>query len=555
MAGTFGSGTIGGGTFGSPLAVLLTTRKYRDGAYGSGSYGGDLELPPPPVDPGEPPVIVVPPFVPSQPVPAVYALFARDGHLRRTAEITHYQSFKGIMRFNDSGTWTLVLNANAAAAPLLRFVDNPDTDILPPGIILTQDGEELFSGVVKSVQVVKNDDGDVQTVNGVDDTGLLADRIALPNLPGQDYSSQEADIRTGIASTVLMQFVDNNAGPGVDDNERQIPHLALGVDRSFGKTVTGEARLDNLLDLLKKVAADGGVRFQIRQPADTQQLLFEVDHPEDRSQWVIFSRDLGSIASSTVLEAVSSVNAILGGGKGEGTERSFSQDRDDRSVRRYSRIEKFVDLRDVEDDDLHDRIDTMLNEGREQLTVTLSPNETANTQFGRTYRLGDIVAFWDDDRQYLPTINEVAISLDDKGAVILPTLTTSPQKPPQQLGGITRELDTRISTIERTTGVPGGNFITLWYGDVNNVPDGWLLCDGNNGTPDMRGRVPLGSGGQFATGAHSSAATPNGEGGDGKRTSDYYDNAQLTGSGKQVSTAGHRHVLPFYALVFLMRRS
>lgn len=34
--------------------------------------------------------------------------------------------------------------------------------------------------------------------------------------------------------------------------------------------------------------------------------------------------------------------------------------------------------------------------------------------------------------------------------------------------------------------------ITMWYGDPATPPTGWAICDGNNGTPDLRGRVPVG---------------------------------------------------------------
>lgn len=34
---------------------------------------------------------------------------------------------------------------------------------------------------------------------------------------------------------------------------------------------------------------------------------------------------------------------------------------------------------------------------------------------------------------------------------------------------------------------PPGSII-LWHGDVNQIPHGWELCDGSNGTPDLIGR-------------------------------------------------------------------
>lgn len=41
--------------------------------------------------------------------------------------------------------------------------------------------------------------------------------------------------------------------------------------------------------------------------------------------------------------------------------------------------------------------------------------------------------------------------------------------------------------------VPPGS-IVIWSGAVNAVPDGWALCDGENGTPDLRGRFVYGAG-------------------------------------------------------------
>lgn len=42
-------------------------------------------------------------------------------------------------------------------------------------------------------------------------------------------------------------------------------------------------------------------------------------------------------------------------------------------------------------------------------------------------------------------------------------------------------------------GVPSG-VICAWSGTAGNTPDGWALCDGTNGTPDLRDRFVLGAG-------------------------------------------------------------
>lgn len=40
--------------------------------------------------------------------------------------------------------------------------------------------------------------------------------------------------------------------------------------------------------------------------------------------------------------------------------------------------------------------------------------------------------------------------------------------------------------------MPG--MIMLWYGSVATVPSGWAVCDGNNGTPNLKGKFIRGGG-------------------------------------------------------------
>ena len=44
--------------------------------------------------------------------------------------------------------------------------------------------------------------------------------------------------------------------------------------------------------------------------------------------------------------------------------------------------------------------------------------------------------------------------------------------------------------------IPSG-LISMWYGLSIDIPEGWLLCDGTNGTPDLRGRFVVGAGGSY----------------------------------------------------------
>lgn len=55
-------------------------------------------------------------------------------------------------------------------------------------------------------------------------------------------------------------------------------------------------------------------------------------------------------------------------------------------------------------------------------------------------------------------------------------------------------------------GVPKGGII-MWSGAVNQIPSGWALCDGNNGTPNLMDRFVVGAGSGYAVGATGGEAT------------------------------------------------
>lgn len=54
--------------------------------------------------------------------------------------------------------------------------------------------------------------------------------------------------------------------------------------------------------------------------------------------------------------------------------------------------------------------------------------------------------------------------------------------------------------------VPAGAII-MWSGSLIEIPAGWALCDGTNGTPDMRDKFAVGAGLAFAVGAVGGSAT------------------------------------------------
>ena len=48
-------------------------------------------------------------------------------------------------------------------------------------------------------------------------------------------------------------------------------------------------------------------------------------------------------------------------------------------------------------------------------------------------------------------------------------------------------LDNRYTRPSSTADLPNGT-IVAWYAESGNIPNGWVVCDGTNGTPDLRNK-------------------------------------------------------------------
>ena len=63
-----------------------------------------------------------------------------------------------------------------------------------------------------------------------------------------------------------------------------------------------------------------------------------------------------------------------------------------------------------------------------------------------------------------------------------------------------------VTVTSTGTTIPTG-VISLWYGSIGSVPTGWYLCDGSNGTPDLRDRFVVGAGSTYSVAATGGATT------------------------------------------------
>ena len=73
-----------------------------------------------------------------------------------------------------------------------------------------------------------------------------------------------------------------------------------------------------------------------------------------------------------------------------------------------------------------------------------------------------------------------------------------------------QRLDSAISRLEATINtiavIPSG-MIMIWSGSQTAIPEGWVLCDGTNNTPDLTDKFVLGAGGTYTVGDIGGEAT------------------------------------------------
>jgi len=109
---------------------------------------------------------------------------------------------------------------------------------------------------------------------------------------------------------------------------------------------------------------------------------------------------------------------------------------------------------------------------------------------------------------------------------------------------------------------PSG-IIAIWSGAVIDIPNGWLICDGTHGTPDLRDRFIVGAGifftindtggtiehtHDFISDPHNHTFESGDDLGPGTTYNDFTDNRVVTGI-----TDHTDNLPPYYVLAFIMK--
>ena len=137
-----------------------------------------------------------------------------------------------------------------------------------------------------------------------------------------------------------------------------------------------------------------------------------------------------------------------------------------------------------------------------------------------------------------------------------------------------QDLQAQIDALKKTF-IPTG-VIVVWSGPITTIPSGWNLCNGSNGTPDLRDKFVLGAGNSYAVAAtggeethtltvaempahkHSVMEYSGQSGVSGANAYSAHINSNTNGASSDGTTftgdsGAHNNMPPYYALVYIMR--
>lgn len=118
----------------------------------------------------------------------------------------------------------------------------------------------------------------------------------------------------------------------------------------------------------------------------------------------------------------------------------------------------------------------------------------------------------------------IASAISSKADLNSPALTGTPTAPTAGSGTNTTQVAT-TAFVQSAIGTTFAGVIVMWSGTIAAIPSGWVLCNGSNGTPDLRNR--------FIVGAHSDTA--------GVAYTTITGSNTVTGGSKDAIVVSHTH--------------
>lgn len=336
-------------------------------------------------------------------------------------------------RYNEVGTGSFT----ASALPeLMSVLAIPEARVVVMRDGLTGDGPEVeMSGVIEDTPLSWQLDRDgmegfgTVTVRFSEDDSLIAERIVFPS-PLVAITAQTVarySVTAVNAETAIRDLVNLNAGPGAL-SARRVPGLVLGPAAGVGTNVTTSFRFLDLYDALRKIALiGGGLGFRTRQVG--RQIQFSVYQPRDLTEFIVFARSLGNVASIDFDRAVPKSTVAIVGDAQAGVNRVIRERINATAIAAgYRRREQFVDGRSAQNaGELDQAGDERLADDGPSRKLNIVAIETPELRYGYDYGIGDRVTY--DLSDFFPgltgtdIVRGVSIRVTpEKGEVVTPLI-------------------------------------------------------------------------------------------------------------------------------------
>ena len=410
----------------------------------------------------------------------------RDDQLTRVGQLIgpDLVGAQFVLRFNNPGFWSVRLSADSPMAELLRTPGY--------GLVLTDKSGVVLSGPTRSAKLVQTQDDPVGSweIEGSDDLLVLQERLAYPDPVQADVTlqSETNDIRVGPAETVIKGYVDANlvSGPVA----RKVSSLTIATDTGRGGQVRGNARFANLQELVYDLAQSGGLGYRIRQVAD--ELVFDVYEPVDVSNKVRLDIDNGRLNTSEYAYVAPKLTRAIVAGAGEALDRLFNESTTAESLTAETtwgrRIETFIDQRGTEEvDQLEQKgLEALVDDGRTQITMAVTPADTVTMLYGDEWGLGDTITVVAGNLDATAVVYEVGFAIQEDGVYLAATVgNPTPLEFESRLAAKQTEHEARISNLERHENLPAiGQVSRTTAGTVTITTAGVYVTTGLTATLD-----------------------------------------------------------------------
>ena len=147
---------------------------------------------------------------------------------------------------------------------------------------------------------------------------------------------------------------------------------------------------------------------------------------------------------------------------------------------------------------------------------------------------GKIIKGAEIDTEY----TAIASAISSKADLNSPALTGTPTAPTAVANTNTTQIATTAFAVAAAAAAFPVGGIIMWSGSIAAIPTGWALCNGSNGTPDLRNRFVIGAHSDSAGVAYSTVTGSNTQTGGSKDAIAVSHTHTATSS---VSDPGHNH--------------